>query len=392
MRAIRLDRHRLDGKATRLDNGWLRAPAHLTRTGVFEYRLGDGEVRRELRLPEEVFNADALASFNLVPLTDNHPYREPDGKLDAKNAKAYVVGSVGNARADGDLVAADVLVLDENAIAKIDAGTVELSCGYSAEVEEKPGVYTDAEGRHHPYDAIQRTIRGNHVALVPRGRAGPKARLRLDAADGEVIASDLSSTEPSGKAGGGTHVKFKIDGIEVEVPDTAAALIEKERKAHADALAAATAEAGKVKADANKATARADAAEAKVAELSTKLDAATKPEAIAAAVAARTAFETGARKVLGEAVKLDGKSDDEMRREVIGKAFPTIKLDGKSPEYVVGLFEAALAAPAAGTVENPATTEAARKLAEGKHDGADDGDPAAKMRAAIANAYAPAGK
>ena len=35
----------------------------LTRVGIFEYRRPDGSIRRELRLPEEVFAPESLASY-----------------------------------------------------------------------------------------------------------------------------------------------------------------------------------------------------------------------------------------------------------------------------------------------------------------------------------------
>ena len=51
----------------------------------------------------------------------------------------------------------------------------ELSCGYKLNLDETPGITPD--GQH--YDAIQRDIRYNHLAVVQRGRAG-NARLNMD--------------------------------------------------------------------------------------------------------------------------------------------------------------------------------------------------------------------
>ncbi|NNB91279.1 hypothetical protein, partial [Corallococcus exiguus] len=48
---------------TRLPNGWLRAEGLPTRVGIFNYRLPDGRIRKELRLEEEVFHPDSMASF-----------------------------------------------------------------------------------------------------------------------------------------------------------------------------------------------------------------------------------------------------------------------------------------------------------------------------------------
>ena len=52
---MRFDLAGLTGRAQRTPQGFLRAPAWVTRVGVFPYRRADGTVQRELRLPEEVF-------------------------------------------------------------------------------------------------------------------------------------------------------------------------------------------------------------------------------------------------------------------------------------------------------------------------------------------------
>src|SRR5690606_32107950 len=66
-------------KATRTDEGYIKDTPVLTRTGVFVYLDGQGRERREYRPPDEVFNADSLASLKGVPVTDTHP-----GKVSAR--------------------------------------------------------------------------------------------------------------------------------------------------------------------------------------------------------------------------------------------------------------------------------------------------------------------
>ena len=181
--AYRIDRGNLS-KPVKLSNGWLRIDGKLTRTGVFTYRNPNGSMRRELRLADEVFKEDAMQSFALVPVTDEHP----PGFLDAKNTREYARGSVaGTLRRDGEFVAAELLVTDADLIAKLERGAArELSCGYNCDLDETPG--TTADGLR--YDAIQRNIRGNHVAVVAKGRAGPEARVRMDGASVEVLDGD----------------------------------------------------------------------------------------------------------------------------------------------------------------------------------------------------------
>lgn len=181
--AYRIDRGNLS-KPVKMSNGWLRIDGRITRTGVFTYRNNDGTMRRELRLPEEVFKTDAMQSFALVPVTDEHP----PGFLDAKNTREYARGSVaGTLRKDGEFIAGELLVTDADLIQKLEKGAArELSCGYNCDLDEAPGVTSDGLR----YDAIQRNIRGNHVAVVAKGRAGPEARVRMDGAAVEVLDGD----------------------------------------------------------------------------------------------------------------------------------------------------------------------------------------------------------
>jgi len=106
----------------KMANGYLRCDGRLTRVGVFPYRQTNGTVRRELRLPQEVFDAESLSSFGLVPLTNNHPSE----MLDKYNTRKHQVGSVISPRADDEFVAASVLVTDAEAIDAIEKGKREL--------------------------------------------------------------------------------------------------------------------------------------------------------------------------------------------------------------------------------------------------------------------------
>lgn len=161
--------------AKKLPDGRVVADAHLTRTGVFEYRNPDGSIRREYRPPEEVFNKDSLESFAMVPVTNDHPPED----LNASNARKYAVGSTGESvRKDDDHVASSIMVYDAATIAEMEKGKLQVSCGYIADVFDEPGVTPGGL----KYDSIQRNIRGNHVAIVDVARAGKTAQIRMDAA------------------------------------------------------------------------------------------------------------------------------------------------------------------------------------------------------------------
>lgn len=336
MAVRRYDTEKLDGPKL-LPNGWLRADAYIARTGILEYRRGDGSIRRELRRPDQVFRDDALSSFAMVPVTDDHP---ADGLLTAENTSRYQRGHLGDAvRADGEKVRATVLVTDAALVRKILDGKQELSCGYLCDLDETPG-----EHQGQRYDAVQLNIRGNHVAVVAAGRAGHDVRLKLDSADGVSIREPRQPADPAPTSQEtNPMVKIRIDGVEYEVTEQVAQAIARQ----SEKTDAALAELGKQEKAAKDAlaaqTARADVAEAKAKDAEKARADAADPKRVADAVRARVALERQAVEVLGAEAKLDGLDDRAVKAQVLGKLTPEIKLDGKDAAYVDAAFEIAIA-------------------------------------------------
>ena len=144
----------------------------VARTGTQDY------LPEELGLPgssfisvyrpeEEVFSPETVASFEGMPVTNDHP---PDG-VDVSNIRALQKGHAHNVRRgtgdESDLLLADLIITDPGLIGLIlDEGKREISCGYTYELCEENGQY------------IQRKIRGNHVAVVDVGRAGPRVSIK----------------------------------------------------------------------------------------------------------------------------------------------------------------------------------------------------------------------
>ena len=122
-----------------------------------------------LRPADEVFAADALSSFELKPVTVEHPAEN----VTAENVRKYQVGLMSRVWDESGDVMADLVVMDADAIRAIDAGKNQVSLGYSADVEWTPD--------NPDHDGVFRKIRGNHIAIVDRARAGSAYRL-LDAA------------------------------------------------------------------------------------------------------------------------------------------------------------------------------------------------------------------
>lgn len=188
-RVIRLDSTPLV-QASLTEEGYLMDRPILTTVGIFEYRNDDGSIRRELRLPEEVFDLESLASYKGKPIIITHDA----GLVDKDNVAQEGIGTIlTEGYRDGDNVRAEIVIQDTNA--QKDCGLKELSLGYNLDLDETPGEW---HGEH--YDAIQRNIRVNHLALVRLARAGDQARLNIDGRDNKTLKGGNKSMAKPKKA------------------------------------------------------------------------------------------------------------------------------------------------------------------------------------------------
>ena len=145
----------------------------IARTGMQQYRGCEFGARNSERIydvnrPEtQVFDRAAIASFEGKPVCDEHPTED----VTPENYKRYMKGVCRDVRrGKGDLancLVADLLIYDAGLIQKIEAGKREISCGYDC-LWEPTG--------DSSFDQLE--IRGNHVAVVDKGRAGHKVAIR----------------------------------------------------------------------------------------------------------------------------------------------------------------------------------------------------------------------
>lgn len=160
----------------------------IARTGTQQYRgcefggpVADG-IYNVKRPEAEVFDRAAVASFEGKPVCDEHP--EEDVTPD--NYGRYMKGVCRDVRrGDGDLsncLVADLVIYDADLINKIEAGKREISCGYDC-------LWNPTSDSS--YDQLE--IRGNHVAVVDRGRAGHKVAIR-DTADDKKGGTKMSKS------------------------------------------------------------------------------------------------------------------------------------------------------------------------------------------------------
>ncbi|QDJ96161.1 head maturation protease [Aeromonas phage 4_D05] len=126
--------------------------------------LEDDKVYRLYRDPEEL--AKGAGTFNNLPILNKHIPVTVDAPQ-----KDNVVGSIGSDVVfDAPYLQASLCIWDAAAIAGVESEKqCELSCGYRYDPDMTPGTTSDGE----TYDGVMRNIRGNHLALVEVGRAGP---------------------------------------------------------------------------------------------------------------------------------------------------------------------------------------------------------------------------
>ncbi len=248
----------------------MRVDGVFTRAGVFTYRNADGTERRELRPPDEVFRSDALESFALVPVTDDHP----PTLVRKDNRKTYEKGyTLEDTRRDDDLVVGSLVVTDEALINKMDAGKVGLSCGYEVDLDETPGEHP-TYGR---YDAVQRNIRGNHLALVHNPRAGHETRVRMDALESRADYVEREGDKwcvysESGKQLGEYATEAEARKRLGEIEAAKNTKTDSTQGARMDEIEKLNNLLNAAKAKLAEETARADKAEVTVAELKTRAD------------------------------------------------------------------------------------------------------------------------
>ncbi|MDH2051171.1 DUF2213 domain-containing protein [Achromobacter marplatensis] len=160
---------------------------HISKAAVNPYRgdeipdwerlgLDPNRVYFLLRAPDEL--ARAAPSFNNIPLLSKHVPVTVD-----EPQKEFVVGATGSdAVFTAPYLDNSLVVWDAVAIAGIESRQQqELSSAYRYRADMTAGVYQGV-----PYDGVMRDIRGNHVALVEVGRAGP-----------DVVVGDSNTLKPS---------------------------------------------------------------------------------------------------------------------------------------------------------------------------------------------------
>ena len=321
----------------------------IARTGTQDYLgrelgLTDGNADKiiaVIRSPDEVFSEAALASFEGKPVTNDHP----PGLIGPDDVKNYEMGHAQNIRRGSgewaDYMIADLHIHDRDLIDAIQNGKREISCGYECDyVKNTDGTYS------------QKNIRGNHVAVVDRGRAGKRAA---------ILDSDKNKAEkPERKAMSKKGLFFKIFGQAVK--DKSPEEIERLAMDAAAAMDAEEPEAEKTgptedheekeeKKTPTKDVAFLDALDKKVDKLLAIFDEAAKEEE---------------KDPMDEAIaSLEGTKDEDPEKEEEkkgdAKVVPAEEMDGKSSEgmdkaVALGILKAMR--PTVAAIQDPAQRQA----------------------------------
>ena len=303
----------------RTSDGYLVTSARFARTGLYEYsgaEVGKPSMDKVIvyRPEDEVFTEDAMASFAHRPITNDHPPENVNANTWKRDAVGFTDGRVAR---DGDFVVVPMMVTDAEAIRDVDGGKAELSAGYTCDLEFIDG--TTPEGQK--YDAVMRNIRGNHVAIVDRGRAGSTCRIGDDDNTG---VDDMN-----------LH-KVLVDGYQVETTDAGKTAIEnlQGKLQTADrALADATTAHATALSDKDRELAAKDA---KIAELEKRV---VSGPALDKLVADRAALVADAKRIAGDTFDATGKDDAEIKREVVKAKCGDAAVADKSDDYVAVRFD-----------------------------------------------------
>lgn len=253
------------GAMKETQDGYLIATSKIARTGIQLYRADEiglvGSHTVRVNRPEsEVFSKDALASLQHAPVTLGHPADMVTSDNWASLAKGEVSTDI---LRDGDYLAASLMVKDSEASIAAKTTHREVSLGYTADVDIIDGVTDSGEN----YDAVMSNFKYNHLALVPKGRAGSQARI------GDADHWGASPVTTKGSA---------MEFIKVVIGDKAISVATSDADIFAKIIADKDTAIGELKAELAEAEAKILTPEQLTAEVTKMADAAMRKDAVKA--------------------------------------------------------------------------------------------------------------
>ncbi len=191
------DRISVPSTRTLTDAGQMHVDCKFARTGSQKY-LASQVFRTQTLLDQEglkandiielhrdeatVFDDESMESFRSAPVTIGHPKDDKGNPISvsSENSKELQVGVLeGMPTRDEDTLGGVLVLTAQEAIDALEGGTQELSAGYGCDIVKVDGKY------------CQRNVRANHIAIVPKGRAGSSCRI-----SDEALALEDDHPEP----------------------------------------------------------------------------------------------------------------------------------------------------------------------------------------------------
>lgn len=324
----------LDGTTRKREGGYLVADARVARTGIQVYNgseVGrpDMDTVRVYRAADEVFSKASMASFANIPVTNDHP----SVPVTADNWSQYAKGQTdGDIARDGERLRVPLMVSDAATIAQVEAGKKELSAGYTCDLDWLGGVTPDGQ----LYDAAQKNIRANHVAIVAAGRAGSEIRIGDGTNDGGKERTSwgvapINHVDHNEETPMSNLQTVVLGDKAVSVDPAHVAIIDAFKADSAKALTDQKAAHDKVVADMQAADAKKDA---EIADLKTKV---LSDADLDKRVQDRAALVADAQAIAPD-VKTAGLSDADIRKAVV-TAVRGDEMADKSAAYIDAAFD-----------------------------------------------------
>lgn len=312
----------------RTADGFLVTQARAVRTGIQLYTgaemgMADKAVVRVYRPEDEVRSPASLQSFSHAPVTMGHPAES----VTSDNWKTLAIGEVSTAaKWEDDHISLPLILKDAAAIAAVEAGTRELSAGYTCTIDATPGTTPQGEA----YDAVQRSIVINHLAVVPKGRAGTT---RIPDAAPWGLAPIVPTADMKGSHMADTLQTVVLGDQAAQVAIADAPKVEAFKIAAAKALTDANIAHDKEIAD----------KDTIIGELRGDLkkaqDAAIKPADLDKLVKDRAAL-VAVVSTLDATIVVDGKSDADLRKAAVAAKLGDEMVKDASEAEINGMFKA----------------------------------------------------
>jgi hypothetical protein len=326
----------------------------------------------------------------MKPVTWGHP----PVLLDADNTKQFQTGYSGSQiRFTDGFVEVALVVTDKEKIERINRrDATEVSAGYRVDYDPTPGMTPEGES----YDGVQRNIRVNHIAIVPRGRAGPEVRLlldRMDAADAVAIPFENQALQPLSIASP-AMATVKLDGLEIDLPADAATAVQSYARDMERQLKAATTELDTTKSrldsveeDLETTILEKQEADEKVETLQKRVDELSAAPArldtaeIDKLLEARFTTLRQLAPAFPEDFKFDGIDEDSLYKQAFENLTGSAPREDATPDYIQGVVEGFLVARA----DSGDDDEEGEEDPEGDDKTDDRADSSAPLRQALSH-------